>query len=169
MLRKFVFTFTLLMFSSLPIFAEESNTAADVFIGASVQGHGHVGGWNASAAVHITDWFSIVGEAGAHYPTVGLIQASFFTSAVGARVSFRTDKKFIPFIQTTFGANRTSATLLDASASGSGPIITVGAGADWMFSNRVGVRIGQYDYRVWHLEGVSNSAERFSTGLVFRF
>jgi len=183
MMRKSMLLITFAMVCALPGFAqlpqvpseaqEDDNTVADVFVGGSVQGSGHTGGWIASGAVHVNEEFSLVAEAGAQYAAVidvfgGEDRLSLFTVAGGPRVQFTMNKKFIPFVQATVGEMRVSLNVSGIPAD-NGFLFSPGGGADFMISRRVGWRIGQVDYRLFWLDGVCASAWRYSTGITFRF
>jgi opacity protein-like surface antigen len=146
--------------------------------GEGMQGDNIPGGWHASVAGNFNSWFGIVGEFSGHYgnPDFGTgvgAEVNVHTYTFGPRVSYRGNEKVTPFAHVTFGGAR-------VGGSGFGPsesafAMTFGGGVDVKVHEKVGIRLGQFDYILTRFEGpVSGTTAnqhnfRYSAGIVFRF
>lgn len=103
-------------------------------------------GWIADAAVGLTDWLALVGDASAHWETT-IDQIKLSTSAVtaGVRVSARIGR-LTEFGQLLAGVVHSSSTVIGITGSDTEAAIQPGAGIDYPFLPHLAGRL-QFDYR----------------------
>jgi opacity protein-like surface antigen len=169
-------------------------------------------GWGASVARNLNNWFGIVGEFSGHYqsggsifnfavigPGIGLptppivapapvvavsADSNLYTFLFGPRFSYRTDKRFTPFVHILPGLARshTSGTVttqllvmppvvtnVHFSDSGNAFAMAIGGGFDMKLSKSLAFRVLQADYLLTRFGGATQNNARLTTGLVYRF
>jgi opacity protein-like surface antigen len=180
-----------LLLLSIPGWAQESSyPKAEVFGGFSISSMGvsstdpttglttslrdSFWGWQASADLNVHRHLGFVGDFGGQYKTVLGIGMSNYQYMFGPQISMRMDK-VNPFVHVLFGAARTSASLtnpitgLAASVSSTGLGMGIGGGLDVNISNKLALRVPQFDWTPIHAGGVwNNNTIRIGIGLVFK-
>jgi opacity protein-like surface antigen len=176
------FAIVVLACAALAIPAAAQNTPqAEIFGGYSylrlnpgqgISGENIPAGWHASVAGNVNDWFGIVGEISGHYKDIGGVSANAHAFTFGPRFSSRSNEKFTPFAHATFGGTRIGAGL-GGGASDTAFTWTLGGGVDVKASDRVAVRITQFDYVATRFDVTGTGATwqhnfRWSAGVVLR-
>lgn len=151
---------------------------------------GSMNGWNLSAAVNPSRWFSVVGDFGGYYnsPTqstlfkpancvlcTGGVSATvhnIYTFTGGPQISTGEDNVTV-FGHILFGGAHTRADLVSnvtpsASISATSFALILGGGVDIGFSRRFALRI-QPDYFTTSILDRRRNNVRVSAGIVFRF
>ena len=161
-----------LLLISIPGRAQESYPKAEVFGGFSISSiaagspstRTSFYGWQASANGNLHRRLGIVGDFGGQYKTVAGVGISNYQYLFGPQISMR-HEKVTPFVHALFGANRTSA--LGASSTNLG--LGMGGGLDLNISDRLALRIPQFDWTPIHAGGVwTTNVVRIGIGLVFK-
>ena len=114
-------------------------------------------GWQASVAGNVTPMFSLVGDFAGQYKDGG----SVYQYLGGGRVTERMEKASV-FGHALFGVSRSGGTNAFTMA--------YGGGVDVNATDRVGIRVIQFDWLPVHPEGVwVNNSLRFGFGIVYKF
>jgi hypothetical protein len=142
-------------------------------------------GASLSAAFDVNHWLGLVCDMGLYHQ--GNVAGSGFSLTVqsyqfGPRLSWRNRTRLTPFGQFLLGAGNAVGTLYTSSIESGMPplgssnsfVFTIGGGADWRLSPRIGIRLVQAESLQSHfLNGSGNgnrqSSLRLSSGLVFSF
>jgi len=180
-----------LLLLSIPGWAQESSyPKAEVFGGFSISSMGvsstdpttglttslrdSFWGWQASADLNVHRHLGFVGDFGGQYKTVLGIGMSNYQYMFGPQISMRMDK-VNPFVHVLFGASRLSAAVTDpvtgltAAVSSTGLGMGIGGGLDVNISNKLALRVPQFDWTPIHAGGVwNNNTIRIGIGLVFK-
>jgi outer membrane protein OmpA-like peptidoglycan-associated protein/opacity protein-like surface antigen len=147
--------------------------------GEGLKGGNLPGGWHASIAGNVNDWFGLAADFSGHYgsPDYGLgfggIKTRAYPFTFGPRFSYRKNERFTPFAHAQFGGAHVNA--LGGGVSQNAFAMNFGGGVDAKINDRFAFRIGQFDYLPTRFDGpVSGNKAwqhnfRFSTGIVFRF
>lgn len=135
-------------------------------------------GWQASANGNLTHNLAIVGDFGGQYKTVAGIPMNSYQFLFGPRIMFRR-QRVTPFVHAMFGAVRegvgsmtlsilgTSITTPAVSSTGLG--MGMGGGLDVNLSDRLALRVPQFDWTPMHVGGVwEKNVIRIGIGLVFK-
>ncbi|MCL5288754.1 MAG: outer membrane beta-barrel protein [Acidobacteria bacterium] len=139
--------------------------------GQGVSGENFAGGWHASIAGNVNNWFGVVGEFSGHYKTIAGVKTNAHSFTFGPRISYRNNEKVTPFAHVTFGGVR----LGGGGTSENAFAMTFGGGVDAKINDNVAFRVAQFDYILTRFDGPvtgSNANQhnfRISTGIVFRF
>ena len=169
-----------LLLISIPGWAQESYPKAEVFGGFSISSIGTSStdpltgtttsirnsfyGWQASLNGNLHRGLGIVGDFGGQYKSVAGIGISNYQYLFGPRITIRREK-VTPFVHTLFGANRTSALGVSSTNLGLG----MGGGLDLNVSDRLALRVPQFDWTPIHAGGVwTTNVVRIGIGLVFK-
>ena len=161
---------------SIPSFAQEVNyPKAEVFGGFSMLRAGSTFmGWQASANANISHHLAIVGDFGGQYKTVLGVPLNSYQFLFGPRLVIR-KSRVTPFVHAMFGGVRDgvgSTTILGVTVPGTsstGLGMGIGGGFDINVSDRLALRLPQFDWTPAHIAGVwSNNQVRFGFGLVFK-
>lgn len=167
-----------LLFCSISGFAQEVNyPKAEVFGGFSISSTPVVSlnpttflptsarnsfmGWQASGNYNLTHHLAIVGDFGGQYKSVASVSANQYQFLFGPRIIFR-GSRVTPFVHALFGEMRSpvavvpSTTILgittpSATVSGSGFGMGLGGGLDISVSDRLALRVPQFDWMLMHV------------------
>jgi len=185
-MRKLVVLFVLL---SLPLFAQESSTKAEVFGGYQYL---HIGsnsnflnngqgfnGWNAGTAYKFGKYVGVAGDFSGSYATISGVSAHIYTYAGGPVISASAGR-VTPFVHALFGGTRLGISQSSVSVSLNGFTTMVGGGVDANLNKNFGVRIAQFDWLYYHFGNSTIAGQsvksfsgsnnfRISTGIVVRF
>jgi hypothetical protein len=180
-----------LLLLSIPGWAQESSyPKAEVFGGFSISSMGvsatdpttglttslrdSFWGWQASADLNVHRHLGFVGDFGGQYKTILGVGMSNYQYMFGPQISMRMDK-VNPFVHVLFGASRLSAAVTDpvtgltAAVSSTGLGLGIGGGLDVNISNKLALRVPQFDWTPIHAGGVwNNNTIRIGIGLVFK-
>jgi opacity protein-like surface antigen len=118
-------------------------------------------GWQGSANYNLTHHLAIVGDFGGQYKSVTSVGANQYQFLFGPRVVFR-GSRVTPFVHALFGEMRStlgvvpSTTVLTittpaATVSGSGFGMGLGGGLDINVSDRLALRVPQFDWMLMHV------------------
>jgi opacity protein-like surface antigen len=154
----------------------------------------HVNGWNASANFKVRPWLGFVADFSGFYPSYfypgcggcsqgTTISGTSYTFLFGPQFSLRRGR-FVPFARFLLGDSHVSPTDIGGTSyntfrSNNALSLALGGGLDYSVTRRIAIR-GQADWLyTWFTPkgggdpGVNyvqnRSAERISTGVVFRF
>jgi hypothetical protein len=161
-----------LLLISTPGWAQESYPKAEVFGGFSISsiaaGSPSVRtsfyGWQASVNGNFHRNIGFVGDFGGQYKSIAGVGISNYQYMFGPQISMRREK-VTPFVHALFGASRTSA--LGASSTNLG--LGIGGGLDLNVSDRLALRVPQFDWTPIHAGGVwTTNVIRIGIGLVFK-
>jgi hypothetical protein len=139
--------------------------------GQGVSGENFPGGWHASIAGNVNNWFGIAGDFSGHYKEIAGVSTNVHTFLFGPRISYRNNEKVTPFAHVLFGAARGSG----AGTSENAFAMAFGGGVDAKINDRFAFRVAQFDYVLTRFDGPTSGTTanqnnfRFSTGIVFRF
>ena len=178
-MRKFFVLAALLVFVSGVAMAQD-HPKAEVFAGysflrvnpgQSVSGENFAGGWHASLAGNVNNWFGIAGDFSGHYKDIAGVKVKTHTYMAGPRISYRNNEKVTPFAHVLFGG---------AHASGGGSsenafAVALGGGVDAKINDNFSFRVAQFDYILSRFDGpvslttANQHNFRISTGIVIRF
>jgi hypothetical protein len=147
---------------SIPSFAQEViYPKVEVFGGFSVERAGaSFMGWQASANGNITHHLALVGDFGGQYKTVLGIPMNSYQFLFGPRLLIRKNR-VTPFVHALFGGMRNgigSTTILGVTTpavSATGLGMGIGGGIDVNLSNRLALRVPQFDWTPMHIAGTS--------------
>jgi hypothetical protein len=143
---------------SIPSFAQEVvYPKAEVFGGFSIERAGaSFMGWQASANGNITHHLAIVADFGGQYKTVLGIPMNSYQFLFGPRLLIRKNR-VTPFVHALFGGIRSgigSTTILGVTTpavSSTGLGMGIGGGLDINISNRLALRVPQFDWTPMHI------------------
>jgi hypothetical protein len=169
-----------LLLISIPGWAQESYPKAEVFGGFSISSIGTSStdpltgattsirdsfyGWQASVNGNLQRHIGIVGDFGGQYKSIAGVPISNYQYMFGPQISMR-QEKVTPFVHALVGINRTSA--LGASSANLG--LGIGGGLDLNISDRLALRVPQFDWTPIHAGGVwTNNVIRIGIGLVIK-
>lgn len=118
-------------------------------------------GWQGSANYNLTHHLAIVGDFGGQYKSVTSVAAHQYQFLFGPRIIFR-GSRVTPFLHALFGEMRSpfavvpSTTVLGittpaATVSGSGFGMGLGGGLDINVSDRLALRVPQFDWMLMHV------------------
>jgi hypothetical protein len=135
-------------------------------------------GWQASANGNLTHNLGIVGDFGGQYKTVAGIPMNSYQFLFGPRIMFRR-QRFTPFVHAMFGGVRdgigsTTLTILGTSVttpavSSTGFGMAMGGGIDVNLSDKLALRVPQFDWTPAHIGGVwEKNIIRIGIGLVIK-
>lgn len=175
-MRKLVTLVAALMLCSGAAMAQET-PKAEVFGGYSLLNQDigglfgpsqrvNIHGWNASLAGNVNRWFGVVADFSGHYRSS--TDASLHTFTFGPQFSYRGNDKVTVFGRLLFGGARShqQTTFAPFTFTDTAFALNVGAGLDWNASDRVAIRIVQYDAVI--IPAGIEGHHRFSFGVVFR-
>ena len=178
-MRKFFVLVALVVLFSGAALAQE-HPKAELFGGYSylrlnpgqgLSGENVPGGWHASIAGNVNNWFGVAGDFSGHYKEIGGVKTNTHSFLFGPRISYRNNEKVTPFAHVQFGAARVSGAGISENAFA----MNFGGGVDVKISDKVAFRVGQFDYVLTRFDGPTSGTTanqhnfRFSTGIVFRF
>jgi len=169
-MRKFIASAALLVLLSAPAMAQNS-PEAEVFGGYSVYSNGahKLNGWNASVNGNINHWLGIKGDFSGHYKTKNGLRLTLHTFTVGPQLSYRKNRRIVPFAHALFGVAHASAGYQDLAYSRSSFAMNFGGGIDWVVHKNVAIRVIQTGLLVTYLGQDAATDGRISAGIVFRF
>jgi hypothetical protein len=143
----------------------------------------NMNGWNTGATYFVNNWLGIEGNVGNswHSESASIAGASVdakvksYTYVAGPRFDFKKGQRMNPFVHALVGFDRLTAetsttiggTTTEISASDTGFATTLGGGAVFGMSKRMGINLGG-DYLMAN-HGVTQHNFRISVGVVFRF
>lgn len=135
----------------------------------------NLNGGSGAFTYNFTHWFAAVGDTG-WYQFGGLpsgLNSYMVTYAAGPRITFRSHRHFIPFVQLLAGGARVSATSGGIHAAENGFLLMPGAGIDLDLHHHFAIRALQVDYlatRFGQNDGSTGTQNNFriSAGIVFR-
>lgn len=184
-----------LLLLSVPGWAQESSyPKAEVFGGFSISSMGvsstdpitgltasirdSFWGWQASADLNVHRHLGFVGDFGGQYKNIGVLGIntgmSNYQFMFGPQISMRGDR-VTPFVHALFGAARTGLSVTDPttglaiSASSTGLGLGIGGGLDVNLSQRLALRVPQFDWTPIHAGGIwNNNTIRIGIGLVIK-
>lgn len=171
-MRKMILGTIGLLLISIPGWAQESYPKAEVFGGFSISSiaagspstRTSFYGWQGSVNGNLHRRLGIVADFGGQYRSIAGSGISNYQFMFGPQISAR-QEKVTPFVHALFGANRTSA--LGASSTNLG--LGIGGGLDLNVSDRLAIRIPQFDWTPVRAGGVWNTnIIRIGIGLVFK-
>lgn len=135
-------------------------------------------GWQASAGGNLTHRLSIVGDFGGQYKTVAGVPLNNYQFMFGPQISFR-QPRVTPFVHALFGFDKfgtgsftttilgTTTTIPGTSSTGFG--MGMGGGLDVNISDRLALRVPQFDWTPMHVGGVwTKNVIRIGFGLVIK-
>jgi hypothetical protein len=147
---------------SIPSFAQEViYPKVEAFGGFSIERAGaSFMGWQGSVNGNVTHHLGIVADFGGQYKTVLGVPMNSYQFLFGPRLMFRRNR-VTPFVHALFGGIRSgigSTTILGittpaVSATGLG--MGIGGGLDINISNRLALRVPQFDWTPMHIAGTS--------------
>jgi len=186
-----------LLLLSIPSFAQEVNyPKAEVFGGFSISSAAISStdpvtglttslresfmGWQGSANLNVTHHLGIVGDFGGQYKTVAGIPMNSYQFLFGPRIAFR-GPRVTPFVHAMFGGVKegigsfsitdpiTGLTISTPSVSSTGLGMAMGGGLDVNLSDRLALRVPQFDWTPMHVGGVwEKNVIRIGIGLVVK-
>ena len=123
-------------------------------------------GFSGSGAFNLTSVFGVVGDFGVYHGSPAGIGFTATSYLFGPRFSFRSNDKFVPFVQALFGGVHASAAGASTNNFGFsfGGGVDVGIAKDGMIALRP-----QFDYVGVRNSGTTTNTERISVGIVFNF
>ena len=144
--------------------------------GQGIKGDNIPGGWQASIAGNVNNWFGIAGDFSGHYgnPDFGTgvsVKTRVHTYTFGPRISYRNNDRVTPFAHVTFGGAHLSGPSIPSK---NGFAMTLGGGVDAKVNDHFAIRIGQFDYILTRFDGpvsgktASQHNFRYSAGIVIR-
>lgn len=178
MRKMFVLVALLVLFSGAAM--AQDHPKAELFGGYSfarinpgegVSGENFPGGWHASIAGNVNNWFGVAGDFSGHYKSISGVKVNTHTFMFGPRFSYRKNEKVTPFAHVQFGGARIGGAGISESAFA----MSFGGGVDAKINDKVAFRVAQFDYILTRFDGpVTGTTQnqhnlRFSTGIVFRF
>jgi len=169
-MRRFIALAVLLVLVSIPTIAQNTPEAEvlggfSTFVGYSQT----LRGWNASANGNINDFLGIKGDFSGFYKSENGLRLRLHTFTVGPQLSYRKNRRIVPFVHALFGVAHASAGFQGLSFSDSSFAMNFGGGMDWVVHKNVAIRVIQTDVVVTYLGENASTDGRISTGIVFRF
>lgn len=145
--------------------------------GQGLKGDNLPGGWHASVAGNLNNWFGIAGDISGNYgkPDFGTgvgVRTKIHSYTFGPRLSYRKNEKITPFVHALFGGAHLSGTGISTENAFA---MNFGGGVDAKINDNFAFRVAQFDYVLTRFDGpVSGTTAnqnnfRISTGIVFRF
>lgn len=114
-------------------------------------------GWQGSANYNLTHHLAIVGDFGGQYKTVATVPVHQYQFLFGPRIIFR-GSRVTPFVHALFGEMKSPVGVVAASfgtpaatVGGSGLGMAFGGGLDINVSNRLALRVPQFDWMPMHV------------------
>jgi hypothetical protein len=186
-----------LLLLSIPSFAQEVNyPKAEVFGGFSISSvavsstdpvtgltsslRESFMGWQGSANLNVTHHLGIVGDFGGQYKTVAGIPMNSYQFLFGPRIAFR-GPRVTPFVHAMFGGVKegvgsfsltdpiTGLTVTTPSVSSTGLGMAMGGGLDVNLSDRLALRVPQFDWTPMHVGGIwEKNVIRIGIGIVVK-
>lgn len=128
----------------------------------------NLNGFSGSAAFNVTSAFGVVGDFGVYHGSPAGIGFTATSYLFGPRFSFRSNQKFVPFVQALFGGVHSS--IADGGGSTNDFGFSFGGGTDIGIAKdgMIAVR-PQFDYVGIRDSGTTTNTERISVSLVFNF
>ncbi len=130
----------------------------------------------ASVALNLTNWGSLVVEAGGvHATNIGGtdVDATAETFMAGPQISFFHSSPLSPFAQALFGFVHTNPGFSQTTISHNTFAMAPGIGLDWNATRHLGIRLAQLDYLFTRMPTSANQVNRnnfrYSAGVVLRF
>ena len=129
-------------------------------------------GWQASGNYNVTHHLAIVGDFGGQYKTVVGASANQYQFLFGPRIIFRGNRA-TPFVHALFGEMRSPAAIVPSTTvlglttpavtvSGSGFGMGLGGGLDINVSNRLSLRVPQFDWMLMHVGSATVTVPGFT-------
>jgi hypothetical protein len=171
-MRKLILGTIGLLLMSVPGWAQESYPKAEVFGGFSMTSmaggtpsvRNSFYGWQGAINGNFHRNIGIVGDFGGQYKSIAGVGISNYQYLFGPQISVR-GEKVTPFVHALFGGYRTSALGVSSTNLGLG----MGGGLDLNISDRVALRVPQFDWTPIRAGGVwSTNVIRVGFGLVFK-
>ena len=129
-----------------------------------------------SVALNLTNWGSLVVEAGGVHAThIGGadVDATAETLMAGPKISLFHRSSFSPFAQALFGFVHTNPGFSQATINHNTFATAPGIGLDWNATRHLGLRLAQVDYLFTRMPTSTNQVNwnnfRYSAGVVVRF
>ncbi len=130
----------------------------------------NLNGWNGSVTGNFTEHLGIAADFSGAYKTEDGVSLKVHTYTFGPVISGRKEGPFVPFAHALFGGFRASVGFNGASAGSNGFAMIVGGGLDARMSDRLGIRVAQFDWESLRSNGsAANKNFRYSAGVVFHF
>ncbi len=169
-MRKPIALAILLLLVSHPAVAQNT-PAVEAFGGFStyVSNSQDLHGWNGSASGNINDFLGIKGDFSGFYKAENSLKLRMYTFTVGPQLSYRKNRRVVPFMHALFGVAHAGAGFQGLSYSNSAFAMNFGGGMDWVVHKNVAIRVIQLDVAVNYLGENSSTDGRLSAGIVFRF
>jgi opacity protein-like surface antigen len=171
-MRKLILGAIGLLLISMPGWAQESYPKAELFGGFSLSSIGggspstrtNLYGWQAAVNGNFHRRIGVVGDFGGQYKSIAGISISNYQYLFGPQISMR-QEKITPFVHSLVGFNRASA--LGASSTNLG--LGIGGGLDLNISDRLALRVPQFDWTPIHAGGVwTTNVIRVGFGVVIK-
>jgi hypothetical protein len=137
-------------------------------------------GWQGSANLNVTHHLGIVGDFGGQYKTVAGIPLNSYQFLFGPRIAFR-GPRVTPFVHAMFGGVKegigsfsitdpiTGLTISTPSVSSTGLGMAMGGGLDVNLSDRLALRVPQFDWTPMHVGGIwEKNVIRIGIGIVVK-
>lgn len=130
----------------------------------------------ASVAFNLTNWGSLVAEAGGvHATNIGGadVDATAETFMAGPKISLFHRSTLSPFAQALFGFVHTNPGFSQTTINHNTFAMASGIGLDWKATRHLGIRLAQVDYLFTRMPSSTNQVNwnnfRYSAGIVVRF
>jgi outer membrane immunogenic protein len=130
----------------------------------------------ASVALNLTNWGSLVVEAGGvHATNIGGadVDATAETLMAGPKISLFHRSSLSPFAQALFGFVHTNPGFSQTTINHNTFAMAPGLGLDWNATRHLGIRLAQVDYLFTRMPTSTNQVNwnnfRYSAGVVLRF
>ncbi len=169
-MRKLIASAALLVLLSVPTVAQNT-PEAEVFGGFSTYLHDPrtMRGWSASVNGNVNRLLGIKGDFSGFYKTENGLRLRLHTFTVGPQLSYRKNRRTVPFAHALFGGAHASAGFQDLAYSRTSFAMNFGGGMDWVVHKNVAIRVIQTDLLVTYLGQDASTDGRISAGIVFRF
>jgi len=182
-MRKLVVLIALLGLFSLPLMAQDT-PKAEVFggyqythitinttvAGTSINKGFNFNGWNASVTGNFNKYFGVAADFSGDYKSISGVNTNIYTYTFGPVVSLNHEGTVNPFVHALFGGVHAGAGQSGVGVSSNGFAMLAGGGVDAKVAPHIAVRLAQFDWFYYHVQGLSESKNvRISTGIVFRF
>jgi len=139
---------------------------AELSVGYSyVRSDANFHGGSVSFAGNFNSWFGVAGDFGGYRVSESGVSGSVLTYTFGPRLSFRSESRITPFVQTLVGGARASA----FGGSANSVALLAGGGIDIKASENIAIRAFQVEYVFTRFGGITDHSVRASAGIVFRF
>jgi hypothetical protein len=171
-MRKLLLGTIGLLLMSVPGWAQESYPKAEVFGGFSLSSiaagtpstRTQFYGWQGAVNGNLHRNVALVGDFGGQYKSISGVGISNYQYLFGPRITVRRDN-VTPFVHALFGANRASA----LGVSSTNLALGIGGGLDLNVSDRVALRVPQFDWTPIHGGGVwTTNVIRVGFGIVLK-